>query len=38
MIVTEMELALGLVVTLIVGVAVGQVIRVRLSFERFKRE
>lgn len=34
MIVTEMELVLGLIVTFIVGVAVGQFIRVRLSFVR----
>jgi len=34
MIVTEVELVLGLVVTLIIGVAVGQFIRVQVSFLR----
>jgi uncharacterized protein YneF (UPF0154 family) len=38
MIVTEMELALGLLVTLIVGIALGQYLRIKVYFKKPGKE
>ena len=38
MIVTEMELALGIIVTFLVGIAFGQYLRIKVYFKKPEKE